>query len=122
MDNTIKEAPTKQPETASQLILQVRRYTRRKFTAEDKIRIVMEGLKREVPVVELCRRERIVAAIYYSWLKDFMEAGKARLKGDMTREANRDEVQKLHQENERLKTIVADQSLEILVLKKSLLS
>lgn len=122
MNNTAMEATQTAPETAEQLIRQVRRATRRRFTAEEKIRIVMEGLKREVPVKDLCRQEGIGAAIYYSWLKDFMEAGKARLKGDSIRQANRAEVEARNQENERLKQILADQALEIHLLKKSLLS
>ena len=71
---------------------------------------------------ELCRKEAIPAPIYYIWLKDFMEGGKSRLKGDLTREANKEEVEGLRRESERLKTIVADQMLELTLLKKSLVS
>jgi len=108
------------PETAEKLIQQVRKKTRRRFTAEEKIRIVIEGMRREIPTTELCRREGISSVIYYSWLKDFMEAGKARLSGDTQREANRGEVKALKRENERLKLVVADQMLEITLFKKSL--
>ncbi len=106
-------------ETARSLIRKAKRATRRRFSSEDKIRILMQGLRGEFAVAELCRREGIHATVYYKWLKDFMEAGKARLRGDALREANRDEVQELRQENERLKQLVADLSVANLVLKKS---
>jgi transposase len=107
-------------ETATQFLRKAKHATRRRFSAEDKIRIVIEGMKREVPVSELCRREGISSAIYYSWLKDFMEAGKSRLKGDSQRQANRTEVSQLRLENERLKSLLADQMLELSLLKKNL--
>ena len=110
------------PKNAEHFIQDVRRKTRRRFTAEEKIRIVIEGLKREIPVSDLCRREGIPSAIYYTWLKDFMEAGKSRLRGDTTRSATSEDVDKLRRENDRLKTIVADQMLEVTLLKKSLIS
>lgn len=106
-------------ETARQLIRRAKQASRRKFPAEDKIRIVMEGIRAEVSVADLCRREGIHPTIYYKWLKDFMEAGKGRLRGDAKREATSHEVQDLRQENERLKLLVADLSLENLTLKKS---
>ena len=106
-------------ETARQLIRRAKRASRRKFPAEEKIRIVLEGIRGEVSVVELCRREGIHPTIYYKWLKDFLEAGKGRLRGDAKREATSDEVQELRRENERLKLLVADLSLENLTLKKS---
>ena len=106
-------------ETARSLIRKAKRATRRRFTSEDKIRILMEGIRGELAVAELCRREGIHATVYYKWLKDFMEAGKSRLRGDTLREANRDEVQELRQENERLKQLVADLSVANLMLKKS---
>ncbi|MFH1619613.1 MAG: transposase [bacterium] len=107
-------------ETATQFLRKARKATRRRFTAEDKIRIVIEGMKREIAVSELCRREGISSAIYYTWLKDFMEAGKSRLKGDSLRNANRGEVSSLRRENEQLKALLADQMLELNLLKKSL--
>jgi transposase len=106
-------------ETARQLIRRAKRATRRKFPAEEKIRIVMEGIRAEVSIADLCRREGIHPTIYYKWLKDFMEAGKGRLRGDTKREATSDEVTQLRGENERLKQLVADLSLENLTLKKS---
>lgn len=108
------------PGSTRNLIRNVRRATRRKFTAEDKIRIVLEGFRKEIPVSELCRQERISSAIYYTWLKDFMEAGKSRLKGDRLRSANEQEVMILKDENARLKEIVAEQALQLQVFKKSL--
>ena len=109
-------------QTVSQLIQQIRRKSSHRFSAEDKIRIVIEGLKREIAVSDLCRREGISTAIYYSWTKDFMEGGKGRLKGDNLRQASKQEVESLRKENERLKTIVGEEMLEITLLKKSLVN
>jgi transposase len=106
--------------SAAKLIREVRKYTRKKFFAEDKIRIVLEGFRREIPVSDLCRKENISTAIYYSWLKDFMEAGKSRLKGDSLRNATKGEVKELREENSRLKELLGEQALEMQVLKKSL--
>ena len=106
-------------ETARELIRKTKQATRRKFPAEEKIRIVMEGIRAEVSVSELCRREGIAPTVYYKWLKDFMEAGRARLRGDTQRQATSEEVKGLHQENERLKQLVAELSLNNMVLKKS---
>jgi len=108
------------PGSTTKLIREVRAKTRRKFSAEDKIRIVLEGFRKEIPVSDLCRREGISSALYYSWLKDFMEAGKARLKGDSLRDATQSEVKELRAENGRLKELVGDQALQIQLLKKSL--
>ena len=80
-----EEQVTGRPGSAAKLIREVRAKTRRKFLAEDKIRIVLEGFRKEMPISDLCRREGISSALYYSWLKDFMEAGKASLKGDSLR-------------------------------------
>jgi transposase len=99
---------------------QVRVAARRKYTPEEKGRIVLEGFRREVGVRDLCRREGIRSNVYYKWLKDFMEAGKARLEGDTLREATRAEVEVLKREGERLRELVANLSVENLVLKKSL--
>jgi transposase len=112
-------SPARAGEMARQLIRRAKRASRRKFPAEEKIRIVMEGIRAEVSIADLCRREGIHATIYYKWLKDFMEAGKGRLRGDARREATSDEVTQLRGENERLKHLVADLSLENLTLKKS---
>jgi transposase len=98
-----------------------RQETHRRYSPDEKIRIVMEGIRGDEPVSALCRREGISANIYYKWLKDFMEAGKNRLKGNETRDATRGEVQEFKRENERLKQLVAELSLDNMVLKKSLL-
>ncbi len=106
-------------EEAGSFIKQVRRLTRRKFTPEEKIRIVLEGFRHEVPIRDLCRREGIRPNIYYAWLRDFMEAGKERLARDTVRDATRAEVDATKRENERLKQLVAELSLQVHVLKKS---
>jgi transposase len=106
-------------EETKQLIRDVKRVTRRKFTAEEKIRIVLEGFRRDTPIRDLCHREGIKAATYYAWLKDFMEAGKERLTRDITRDVTKHEIQELKRENERLKTLVAELSLQVHVLKKT---
>jgi transposase len=94
--------------------------TRRKFTAEEKIQVVLEGLKGEASISELCRREGIVSNLYYRWSKDFLEAGKKRLQGDTVREASSTEAVGLRQENEQLKQLVAELSLKYRLVKKSL--
>ena len=106
-------------ETARELIRKAKQATRRQFPADEKIRIVMEGIRADVSVAELCRREGIVPTVYYKWLKDFMEAGKSRLRGDVQRQATPVEVKELRQENDRLKRLVAELSLDNMVLKKS---
>jgi transposase len=113
-----KEAEARTQETRG-FIRKVKRKTRRKFTAEEKIRVVLEGIRHEVSVRELCRREGIAANTYYSWLKDFMEAGKERLKHDSARDATRAEVEDLKRQNMRLKQLVAELSLEVYLLKKT---
>ena len=116
--NATLEAESRTEETRS-FIKQVRRITRRKFTPEEKIRIVLEGFRREVPIRDLCRREGIRPNVYYAWLKDFMEAGKERMTRDTVRDASRAEVDGVKRENERLKQLVADLSLKVHVLKKT---
>ena len=101
------------------VVREIRRNTRRKYTSEEKIRIVLEGLKGEVSIVELCRREGIVSNLYYRWSKDFLEAGKKRLAGDTAREATSSEVGDLKSENDQLKQLVAELSLRNRLLKKS---
>lgn len=115
-----KEEVQAAPGSAARLIREVKRKTRKRFSSEEKIRIVLEGFRKELPVSDLCRRENISTAIYYSWLKDFMEAGKARLKGDSLRDATKSEVKRLREDNNRLKELVGDQALNIQLLKKSL--
>ena len=106
-------------EETKQFVRRVRRVTRRKFTPEEKVRVVLEGFRGEVKVSELCRREGIRPNVYYAWLKDFMEAGKARLQADTVRDATQVEVEGLKRENGSLKQLVAELSLEVLVLKKT---
>jgi transposase len=101
-------------------VREIRRKTRRKYSAEEKIRIVLEGLKGEESIAELCRREAISPNLYYSWSKEFLEAGKRRLMGDTKREASSNEVVELREESRDLKEVVAEQTLEIRKLKKSL--
>ncbi|SUW17016.1 Transposase [Brevundimonas diminuta] len=100
----------------------IRRATRRHFSAEDKIRIVLEGLRGEESIAELCRREGIAQSVYYSWSKEFLEAGKRRLAGDTARAATSDEVKDLRREALALKECVADLTLENRLLKKSMIA
>ena len=101
------------------VVREIKRRTRRKFSSEEKIRIVLEGLRGEETIAELCRREGIAANLYYRWSKEFLEAGKKRLLGDTKREASTSEVADLRQENSRLKELVAETVLENRLLKKS---
>jgi len=101
------------------VVRDIRRNTRRKYSTEEKIRIVLEGLKGEVSISELCRREGIVSNLYYRWSKEFLEAGKKRLSGDTAREATSSEVGDLRAENDQLKQLVAELSLHNRLLKKS---
>ena len=103
--------PKKQSTEAA--VRDIRRRTRRKFSPEEKIRIVLEGLRGEQSVSELCRREGIASNLYYRWSKDFMEAGKKQLAGDTVREATSDEVKDLRSENRELKEVVAEITLKI---------
>ncbi len=105
-----------------QTVRDIRRATRRKFSAEEKIRIVLEGLRGEDSIAELCRREGINQNLYYRWSKDFLEAGKKRLSGDTTREANTDEVKELRSRARQLKEVLAEQILENRLLKKSVIA
>ena len=102
-------------------VREIRRKTRKKYSAEEKIRIVLEGLRGEGTIAELCRREGIHPNMYYKWSKEFLEVGKQRLLGDTRREADNQEVQSMRTENEQLKQLVAELSLKNRVLKKSLL-
>jgi transposase len=110
------EARTQQTKSFMQ---QVRVASRRKYTPEEKVRIVLEGFRREVAVNELCRREGIKPGAYYAWTKDFMEAGKERLTRDTVRDATRQEIDELKRDNSDLKHMVADLSLEAYRLKKT---
>ena len=110
------EARTQQTRS---FVQQVRLAARRKYTPEEKVRIVLEGFRREVTVNELCRREGIKPGAYYAWTKDFLEAGKERLTRDTVRDATRQEIEGLKRENGELKHLVADLSLEVYHLKKT---
>ena len=109
--------PVKEP--AEQVIKEIRRATRRQFSAEEKIRIVLSGLRGEDSIAELCRREGIVQNLYYRWSKEFLEAGKKRLAGDTARAATPQEVKDLRREASALKEVVAELVLENRLLKKS---
>ena len=102
------------------VITQIRKATRRKFSAEEKIRIVLEGLRGEQPISEICRREGIAASIYYHWSKAFLEAGKNGLTRDTLRDASSDEVKRLKDENQDLKRALAESLLDVIKYKKSL--
>ena len=109
------------PDTPSErLIRDIRRVTRKHYSAEDKIRIVLDGLRGEVTIAELCRREGIAESLYYSWSKEFLEAGKRRLAGDTARSATTSEVKDLKRQAQELKEVVAEQALELRLLKKSM--
>lgn len=107
--------------SAEGTIRTIKRKTRRQYSAEEKIRIVIEGLRGDVTIAELCRREGIAESLYYNWSKEFMEAGKARLSGNTKRQASSSDVTDLRQENEQLKQLVAEPALKNRVLKKSVL-
>ena len=106
---------------AGRVLKDIRRATRKHYSAEDKIRIVLDGLRGEDSIAELCRREGIAQSMYYGWSKEFLEAGKRRLAGDTARAATTDEVRDLRQETTALKEVVAEQALEIRLLKKSMI-
>jgi transposase len=112
-----KSVPARGP--AEQVVKDIRRASRRHFSAEDKIRIVLEGLRGEESIAELCRPEGIVQNLYYRWSKNFLEAGKKRLAGDTARAATSDEVKDLRREANALKEVVAELTLENRVLKKA---
>ena len=109
--------PQNNPET---VVREIKRNTRRKFNSEEKIRIILEGLKGEDSIANICRKEGIAPSVYYKWSKSFLEAGKRKLNGDTMREATSDEVSELRKENEQLKQLVAEITLQNRVLKKSL--
>jgi len=117
-----KSSKSKTPAKASAeaVVKDIRRQTRRHFSSEDKIRIVLEGLRGDDSIAELCRREGIAQSLYYTWSKEFMEAGKRRLAGDTARAATSDEVKDLRREARDLKEVVADLTLENRLLKRSM--
>ena len=105
---------------AERVARDIRRRTRKQHSAEEKIRVVLEGLRGEESIAALCRREGIAESLYYAWSKEFLEAGKRRLAGDTARAATTDEVKALRQEARSLKEVVAEQALELRLIKKSL--
>ena len=111
-----------QKEPTEKVIKDIRRVTRRRFSAEEKIRIVLEGLRGEESISALCRREGIAESLYYNWSKEFLEAGKKRLAGDTARSATTEEVKVLRRETRDLKEVVAEQTLELRLLKKSMIA
>ncbi len=111
---------SKNHQSPESVVREIKRKSRRKYNAEEKIRVVLEGLKGEESIAGICRREGIAANLYYKWSKAFLEGGKRRLQGDTKREASSDEVTQLRKENEQLKQLVAEVSLKNRVLKKSL--
>jgi transposase len=115
-----KKKTTSKP-TAANTIRNIRRNSRNQYSGEEKIRIVLEGLRGEESVAELCRREGLSQSVYYRWSKEFLEAGKQRLVGNTKREASSEDVQSLRQENEQLKQLVAELALKNRVLKKSVI-
>ena len=110
------------PQSAEEAVRDIRRATRRHFSAEEKIRIVVEGLRGEDSIAVLCRKEGIAQNLYYRWSKEFLEAGKKRLAGDTAREATSDEVKTLHAEARQLKEALAEVTLETRLLKKSIIA
>ncbi len=113
-----KSGSVKEP--AEKVVQNIRRATRKRYSAEEKIRIVLEGLRGEDSIAELCRREGISQNLYYRWSKEFLEAGKKRLAGDTAREASSGEVTSLRRESGALKEVVAELMLENRLLKKSM--
>ncbi len=118
----MRQKQTMPANSAEEAIKDIRRQTRRHWSAEDKIRIVLEGLRGEESISELCRREGIAASQSYGWSKEFMEAGKRRLAGDTARAATSDEVKDLRRESQALKEVIADLTLEDRLLKKSMIA
>jgi transposase len=114
-----KSGPAKAP--ADAVVKDIRRATRKQHSAEEKIRIVLEGLRGEDSIAELCRRQGITSSMYYGWSKEFLEAGKRRLAGDTARAATSNEVKELRREASALKEVVADLTLENRLLKKSMI-
>ena len=106
---------------SERVVRNIQRKTRKQYGAEEKIRIVLDGLRGEDSIAELCRQEGISQGLYYKWSKGFLEAGKKRLAGDITRQANTDEVKALRTQARDLKEVVAEQTLELRLLKKSMI-
>ena len=118
----MRQRSTTPTSPSERLVKNIRRATRKQYSAEEKIRIVLDGLRGESSIAELCRREGIAEGLYYSWSKEFLEAGKRRLAGDTARAATTDEVKDLRREATALKEVVAEQALELRLLKKSMIA
>jgi transposase len=116
----MRQKPGTRTPSSKRVIKDIRRKTRRNFSSEEKIRIVLDGLRGEDSIAELCRREGIAQSLYYTWSKEFLEAGKKRLAGDTARAATSDEVKLLRRASHNLKEVVAEQALELRLLKKSM--
>ena len=116
----MRQKPGTRAPSSKRVIKDIRRKTRRIFSSEEKIRIVLDGLRGEDSIAELCRREGIAQSLYYTWSKEFLLAGKKRLAGDTARAATSDEVKLLRRESHDLKEVVAEQALELRLLKKSM--
>jgi transposase len=108
--------------SSERIVKDIRRATRKHHSAEEKIRIVLEGLRGEHSIAELCRREGIAESLYYAWSKEFLEAGKRRLAGDTARAATSSEVKELRRQAQELKEVVAEQALDLRLLKKSMIA
>jgi len=117
----MRQKPAGRQSSSEHIIKDIKRKTRKQYSAEEKIRIVLDGLRGEDSIAELCRREGIAQGLYYKWSKDFMEAGKKRLAGDIVRQANTGEVTTLQREARDLKEVVAEQTLELRLLKKNMI-
>jgi len=117
----MRRKPESYKEPADKVVRDIRRKTRKRHSSEEKIRIVLEGLRGEESIAELCRREGIAQSLYYSWSKEFLEAGKRRLAGDTARQATSPEIKDLRAESMALKEAVADLTLENRLLKKSMI-
>jgi transposase len=117
----MRQKPGTKQSHGEKVVKDIRRATRKQYSAEEKIKIVLDGLKGEDSIAELCRREGIAQSLYYSWSKEFLEAGKKRLAGDTARSATSTEVKDLRRESRDLKEVVAEQALELRLLKKSIL-
>src|ERR1700674_170825 len=115
-----QKSETQKP-SSERIVKNIRRATRKRYSAEEKIRIVLDGLRGEHSIAELCRREGIAESLYYSWSKEFLEAGKRRLAGDTARAATGTEVKDLRRQMRDLKEVVAEQALELRLLKKSMI-
>jgi transposase len=118
----MRQRSERHQDAAERTMKDIRRKTRKRYSSEEKIRIVLAGLRGEDSIAELCRQEGISQGLYYSWSKEFLEAGKKRLAGDTAREANTGEVKDLRREARDLKEVVAEQTLELRLLKKNMIA